>query len=164
MTDNQTAAEEKLAVERRRQVMAQSRLQKQNVQEQLDPQDDPTALDNLLENLRKGGTVPRRSRRARPGKSEAGPLISLATDGDADTAHIAQNMLAALQANGFGPSSLPSSPTTTAPRRRTRRRTQGLVSEAGDSQSDVASPVAGLPDLPTISDFGLESEFTTDLT
>lgn len=164
MTDNQTAAEEKLAMEKRKQAMAESRLHKQNAQEQSGPREEDNAvLDNLLEKLRNGDTIGRKARRVRPTKPEGKPPVPLITSGTADTAHIAQNMLAALQADGFGLASLPSSPTSTAPRRRTKRRTQGLVSEAGDSHSEVASPVVGLPDLPTVSDFGLESESTMDL-
>ena len=164
MADNQTAAEEKLAMEKRKQAMAESRLHKQNAQEQSGPQEDVAVLDNILEKLRNGDPIGRKTRRARQTKPEGRPPVPLITDGIADTAYLAQNMLAALQADGFGPASLPSSPTSTAPRRRTRRRTQGLVSEAGDSHSEVASPVLGLPDLPTVSDFGLESESTMDLT
>lgn len=152
-------------MEKRKQAMAVSRLNRQNAQEQAGPREEDNAvLDNLLEKLRNGDTIGRKARRARPSKSEGKPHVSLITNGTADTAHIAQNMLAALQADGFGPASLPSSPTSTAPRRRTRRRAQGLASEAGDSHSEVASPVVGLPDLPTASDFGLESESITDLT
>lgn len=166
ITDNQTAAEEKLAMERRKQAMAESRLHKQNAQEQQSGprEEDNAVLDNILEKLRNGDTIGRKTRRARPTKPEGRPPVPLITDGTADAAYIAQNMLAALQADGFGLASLPSSPTSTAPRRRARRRTQGLVSEAGDSHSEMASPVLGLPDLPTVSDFGLESESTMDLT
>ncbi|KAH0830475.1 hypothetical protein J3R83DRAFT_1923 [Lanmaoa asiatica] len=167
MMDNQTAAEEKLAMEKRKQAMAESRLHRQNAQEQSGPREEDNAvLDNILEKLRNGDTIGRKARRTRPTKPEGKPSVSLITNGTADTAHIAQNMLAALQADGFvnGPPSLPSSPTSTAPRRRTRRRTQGLASGAGDSHSEVASPVVGLPDLPTVSDFVLESESTMDLT
>lgn len=161
--DNQTAAEEKLAMEKRKQAMAESRLHKQNThQEQSAPREDHAVLDGILDKLRNGDAIGRKTRR-RPTKPENRPLVSLITDGTADAALTAQNMLAALQADGFGPASLPSSPTSTAPRRRARRRAQGLVSEAGDSHSEVASPVVGLPDLPTVSDFALESESTMDL-
>lgn len=164
MTDNQTAAEEKLAMEKRKQAMAESRLLRQNAHEQSGPrEEDGAVLDNLLEKLRKGDAIGRKPRRARPTKPDGRPPVSLVTDGITDTAHIAQNMLAALQADGFGLASLPSSPTSTAPRRRARRRTQGLTSEAGESHSEVASPVVGLPDLPTVSDFGLDSESIMDL-
>jgi len=164
MMDNQTAAEEKLAMEKRKQAMAESRLHRQNALEQSGPSgEDNAVLDNLLEKLRTGNNS-RKARRDRTAKPEIKPAISLVITDGADPAHRAQNMLAALQANGFDLASLPSSPTSTAPRRRTRRRTQGLASEAGDSHSEVASPVVGLPDLPTVSDFGLEAETTADLT
>ena len=159
--DNQTAAEEKLAMERRKQAMAESRSNRQIAQEQYIPPEDYAVLDNLLEKLRNGDTIGRKARRARP-PPEPKATISLITNGTTDTAHIAQNMLLALQ-DGFDPASVPSSPTSAAPRRRTRKRTQALISEVGDSQSEVTSPVAGLPDLPSVSDFGLESESTTDL-
>lgn len=163
MTDNQTAAEERLAMERRKQAMAESRSHRQNAREQSGPQEDNAVLDNLLEKLRNGDTIGRsKARRARP-IQEAKSAVSLTTDGNGDPAHLAQNMLLALQADGFDTASLPSSPTSTAPRRRTRRRAQALASEAGDSQSEIASPVVGLPDLPSVSDFGLESESTMDL-
>jgi len=150
-------------MEKRKQAMAESRLHKQNAQEQSAPREDNAVLDNILDKLRNGDTIGRKTRRARPTKPEGRPSVSLITEGTADAALTAQNMLAALQADGFGLASLPSSPTSTAPRRRARRRAQGLLSEAGDSHSEVASPVVGLPDLPTVSDFGLESESTMDL-
>lgn len=161
MTDNQTAAEEKFAMEKRKQAMAESRLQRQIAQEQSIPREEEAVLDNLLEKLRNGDATARKTRRAWPSRPEGTPLVSLITDSTADTANLAQNMLAALKAGGFSLVASPSSPTSTAPRRRTRKR---LMSEAGDSQSEVASPVVGLPDLPTVSEFGLESESTMDLT
>jgi len=159
MMENQTAAEEKLAMEKRKQAMAESRLLRQNAQEQSNTQEEnPAVLDTLLDQLR-GGVVGRKFRRTRPTKPEDRPPLSLDTDG-----LLAQTMLAQLQTNGFDPVILPSSPTSTTQRRRARKRTQGVVSEAGDSHSEVASPVVELPDLPSISDFGLESESTMDLT
>lgn len=156
MAENQTAAEEKLAMEKRKQAMAESRSHKQHVQE------DNAVLDNLLEQLRSGEPT-RKARRARP-IPEAKPTMSLITNGTVDAAYIAQNMLLELQADGFGATSLPSSPTSTAPRRRMRRRTPGLMSEASDSQCEVASPVVGFPDLPSVSDFELDTESIMDLT
>ncbi|KIJ69530.1 hypothetical protein HYDPIDRAFT_106175 [Hydnomerulius pinastri MD-312] len=168
-TENQSAAEEKLAMEKRKEAMAQSRAHRQNAaqQEAGPPEEDNAVLDNLLEQLRNGDTVGRRTRRARPSRPDGKPAVPLIdTSAITDTGNLAQNMLAALQAGGFGAGiALPSSPTTSiAPRRRARRRTQGIASEAGDSHSEVASPVVGLPELPSVSDFALDSESTPDLT
>jgi cytokinesis protein len=151
-------------MEKRKRAMAESRMHRQNAQEHPDPQEEDNAvLDNLLERLRNGDTMGRKARRTRPTRPEGRPVVPLiATNGTDDTANVAQDMLAALKANGFGPGlALPSSPTSTAPRRKTRRRTQGLVSEA---HSEVASPVAGLPGLPTLSDLAPDSEAALDLT
>lgn len=145
--ENQTAAEEKAAVEKRKQAMAETRQLRQNAKDASVREEDESVLDNLLEKLRNGDTVTRRARRARP-KPEARPLVApLEATGD-----VARDMLAALQADGFGtlPPTVPS-----APRRRTRRRTDlGGV----DSQSTL-SPTVSLPDLPS-PDVTVDSNFS----
>lgn len=135
--ENQTAAEEKAAVEKRKQAMAETRQLRQNAKDTSIREEEESVLDNLLEKLRNGDTVTRRARRARL-KPDARPLV-LPID---TTADVARDMLAALKADGFGTSS-PTIPS--APRRRTRRRTDlGGV----DSQSAL-SPAVSLPDLPS---------------
>lgn len=142
--ENRSAAEEKQAMEKRRQAMAESRMHRQNVQQSLPDEEADGVLDNLLEKLRKGDSIVRRKNR-KLDTSVPPPLIDTTTF--ADTAVRAKDMLAQLQANGFE-TSLPASPTSTVPRRRARKRTVGMVSEAGDSRPDLMSPSNTVSDLP----------------
>lgn len=146
--ENQTAAEEKAAVEKRKQAMAETRQLRQNAKDASVREEDESVLDNLLEKLRSGDTVTRRARRARP-KPEARPLVAPLEA----TVDVARDMLAALQADGFGTTMSPT--VSSAPRRRTRRRTDlGGV----DSQSAL-SPTVSLPDLPS-PDVTVDSNFS----
>jgi len=159
-TENQTAAEEKAAVEKRKQAMAESRQLRKNAKDAGPREEDDAVLDNLLEKLRSGDTVSRRARRVRP-KPDTRPVIPpLDTSTPLDTADVARDMLAALKRDGFG-TSIPSSPTiSSAPRRRTRRKT-----DLGDfdSQSDLLSPVVSLLDTSSSSDIPADSSSSTDV-
>jgi cytokinesis protein len=127
--------------------MAETRQLRQNAKDASIREEDESVLDNLLEKLRNGDTVTRRARRARP-KPDARPLVpQLDATGD-----VARDMLAALQADGFGTLS-PTVPS--APRRRTRRRTD---LGGADSQSAL-SPTVSLPDLPS-PDVTMDSNFS----
>ncbi|KAH7930908.1 actin-binding FH2 [Leucogyrophana mollusca] len=162
--DNQTAAEEKMATEKRKQAMAETRLLRQNAQETGPQEEDNAVLDNLLEKLRNGDTVGRRTRRTRPKADARAPLplinTAAAEASSAAPADLARDMLARLKADGFG-TSMPLSPTAPTPRRRARWRTE-VLSENGDSQSEHASPVVSLRDLPSTPDIPADPESTMD--
>lgn len=161
-SDNQTAAEEQLAIQKRKQAMEESKITRQKAQEEAvangtagTEDEDTSVLDNLLEKLRNGDTVGRRARRARP-SAENRPAIpaTLSTDGNPasaanDTADIARDMLARLQSDGFQAFTANSTPT---PRRQTRRRRTGNnMSVSGVSDAELGSPDVGsdpLPELP----------------
>jgi cytokinesis protein len=146
--------------------MAESRQLRQNAKDAGPREEDDAVLDNLLEKLRSGDTVTRRTRRTRP-KPDNRPLVppldttvSLNTAAPLDTVDVARGMLAALQRDGFG-TSIPSSPTiSSAPRRRTRRKT-----DLGDldSQSDLLS-VVSLPHTPSSPDIPADLNSSTDVT
>jgi cytokinesis protein len=90
-TENQTAAEEKAAVEKRKQAMAKSRQLRQNAKDAGPKEEDDAVLDNLLEKLRSGDTVTRRARRGRP-KPDTRPIIPpLATAAPFDTTVLCRN-------------------------------------------------------------------------
>ena len=144
--ENQTAAEEKLAVEKRKQMLAETREKRQNQRETGPQEEDSAVLDNLLVKLRNGDTVNRRSRKTRnkPDWRPAVPLLNADTViAQSDTADMARNMLAQLQADGF----TAPSPVTPTPRRRTRKRT-AMLSEAEETSSAYNSPLAVHSELP----------------
>ena len=83
--------------------------------------EDTAALDNLLEKLRNGDNVGRRTRRARPSAvSTKDPAMPSSDKEPPIISDIAQGMLEQLKTNGFvSESCAPVSPTTvSAPRRR----------------------------------------------
>jgi hypothetical protein len=170
-TENQTAAEEKAANEKRIQLQQDLRAARSQTTE---PTEDPKArqdMDSLLENLRNGVTVGRKSRRnrndgARKSVSSLGgapadfaPLIPQST-GEAAAADKAKDMLAALKKEGFGvPSPSPSTssdsfanagagagPSKLSKPRRTRLRGTLLTAENdADTSSISAAPVLSGP-------------------
>lgn len=159
-TENQTAADEKAAVEKRKQAMAESRQLRQIAKDAGPREEDDAVLDNLLEKLRSGDTVTRRARRVRP-KPDTRPIVPpLDTSTPLDTAIVARDMLAQLQRNGFGTSIPPSPNISSAPRRRTRRKT-----DFGDfdSQSDLLSPVVSLLDTPSSTDIPADLNSSTNV-
>ncbi|KAJ8597357.1 actin-binding FH2 [Rhizopogon salebrosus TDB-379] len=144
-TENQTTAEERAAVEKRKQAMAESRQLRQNAKDA-----GPKEADDAT--------------RSSPDTRPIIPPLDTATPFDTtappDTVDVARDMLAQLKRDGFG-ISIPSSPTvSSAPRRRTRRKT-----DLGDfdSQPDFLSPVISLPGTPTSSDIPADSNSYTDL-
>jgi len=148
--DNQTAAEEKLAREKRRQAAEDSRANRERAQVESLPDENGEDIDTVLEKLRNGVSLGRRARRARPG-AEARPPTSFSqaaggsTAGDV-TADLARDLLARLQSDGFSASGpAPPSPTIATAQRRRRRR-------------ELAS---GGEDSPT-SPLSTEMELTTD--
>lgn len=134
---NQTIAEEKLALERRRQAHEENRSNRQKEREAMAADEDGGALEKLLTDLRNGDTIPRKARRRRPAaKSQLLTPLPVNLEGPTavdDTSHIARDMLARLQSDGF----VATSTVTTLPRRR-RPRTERIL----DSEQMPSSPLA----------------------
>ncbi|THH07256.1 hypothetical protein EW146_g9373, partial [Bondarzewia mesenterica] len=129
--DNRTVAEEKQAVEKRKQAAEELKLNRAKAREAASAQEveDTSVLDNLLEKLRNGDSVGRRMRRTR-NNTGARPSEPLSLDTDTiiggvgnNTADIARDMLAQLKSGGFE-MFVPTSPTisASAPPPTTRRR------------------------------------------
>ncbi|KAH9927040.1 hypothetical protein B0H21DRAFT_763729 [Amylocystis lapponica] len=102
--------------------------------------EDTSVLDTLLEKLRNGDNVGRKSRRARSKgsrRSTAPPPLStdilLGPDSGTDTADIARDMLARLKSDGFS-TVTPVSPTGPSATRRTRRRRGSIIKELSGSE------------------------------
>jgi len=119
---------------------------KANRQKELEtsaPDEDDNALDRLIENLRNGETITRKSRRRRTGGEKnstrtASLTLDLSTPGN-DTTVIARDMLARLQSDGFV---APPSPTMSTHQRRRRRRTErALNNEKEIPNSPLASEI-----------------------
>ncbi len=152
--ENRTAAEEKLALEKRRRVAEDAKLnrKKATADSLAQEAEETAALDTLLEKLRNGDNIGRRARRARPSaistreptlppSDKETPLIS-ALGGTA--ADIARGMLEQLKTNGFVSESLvPVSPTTkSAPRRRRPRAGTVAAALAAELAAAAGSPLA----------------------
>ncbi|GAW01955.1 cytokinesis protein sepa (fh1 2 protein) [Lentinula edodes] len=139
--DNQSFAEARLAVEKRKQVAQEMRENREKAAAANNESDD--VLDSLLEKLR-NGEGGRKSRRTR-GTAEAQPAIPLTLQLDSsavnDTADIARDMLAQLQSNGFAPMPSPTATSNPSTRRRTRRRMEAPTS---DSLLDLRTPTSPL--------------------
>ena len=102
--------------------------------------DEDGALEELLTNLRNGDTISRKARRHRPAP-DAQLLASLPLNLDGstpsnDASHIAKDMLARLQSDGFV-ATPPSVAMQQHPRRR-RRRTERIF----DNEEMPSSPLA----------------------
>jgi cytokinesis protein len=159
MSDNQTAAEERLVLTKRKQAAEESRANRQKVLDASTPNEGDDVLDSLLEKLRNGDTVGRRTRRARPSADSrpVGPLtlnINVSAP-DGDTADLARDMLAHLQSDGFE-AFTPASPTAGVTQRRRRK--------AETNNGDVESPTSPLSSETTndISSDGTSTEEMTE--
>jgi cytokinesis protein len=127
--ENQTAADEKSALEKRKQAQEESRVNRQKALNSEPANEDSDVLDALLQKLRNGDTVNRRTRRTRPSADSRAVPLSLTLEGTSGgdaTADIARDMLAQLQSQGFV---TPASPTVAASQRRRRRRTETTSSD-----------------------------------
>jgi cytokinesis protein len=151
--ENRTAAEEKLAGERRRRAAEDAKSNRKKVTDEALAQEaeDTAALDNLLEKLRNGDNVGRRARRARPSavstKEPAAALPPSDKKEPPPISDIAQSMLEQLKTNGFVSESFaPVSPTTvSAPRR--RRLRVGTMAAALAAELEAAG-AGGMLDSP----------------
>jgi cytokinesis protein len=138
--ENLTAAEEKRALERRRQAIEESKANRQNELEGAAPDEDHNALERLLDTLRNGDTITRKARRRRPGSEKnstatANLTLDVLAPGN-DTTLTARDMLARLQSDGFVP---PPSPTVSTHQRRRRRR----IERAPQNEKEILnSPLA----------------------
>jgi cytokinesis protein len=154
--DNRTAAEERLAVQKRKQAAEDAKANRKKVTEEALAQEaeETAALDNLLEKLRNGDNVGRRARRPRPSVASARePTLLSLPDKDKDlppialggtTADIARGMLEQLKTNGFVSPTIASS----APKRR-RLRTGNLTAFAAELEA-AGHPLGSPPESPGI--------------
>lgn len=144
-----------MAAEKRRQAAEESRAHRQKAIDAagVDESEDTAVLDNLLEMLRSGETVGRKTRRTRP-NTAARPAAPLSLDPEAllaamdtgnETVDIAKDMLARLQSDGFSTLVPRTSAATLASQRRSRRRLDkgsvdliaGELEELGSSQGPI---------------------------
>ncbi|KAJ7752130.1 hypothetical protein B0H16DRAFT_816985 [Mycena metata] len=135
-TENQTLAEERAALEKRRAAADEVRAKRDKLMDETPPNEDDDVLDTLLEKLRNGDTVNRRTRKNRFG-SDKRPSVPQSLNSDGETpaaADVARDMLARLQSDGFV---TPASPTVPVAQRRRRRRDLG--SDTGDPMSPMSS-------------------------
>ncbi len=148
--DNQAIAEERTAMEKRKQAAEEAKATRQKAKQEAATQStaDTEALDSLLEKLRAGDGVGRKARRPRPsaGNKQPAPLTldtqGLSdTGGSSDPANLARDMLARLKSDGFEaltPSSPTAGPSTRASRRSRRRGEsttfKGIADELSASQ------------------------------
>jgi cytokinesis protein len=162
--DNQAMADERLATEKRKQAAEELRAHREKAMEAANENAD--VLDSLLEKLRNGDTVVRKTRRrggAGAGAgSESRPAVptSLQLDSTAsgDTADIARDMLAQLQSNGFvAAQPSPTFPPPSTTQRRRRKRLE-VTSEDFPEQEDVG----GLQS-PSTEELGSEGGVSDDI-
>ena len=132
---NQTIAEQKLALERRRQAHEENRSNRQKEQEAMAGDEHEGALEKLLTDLRNGDTISRKARRRRPAPEDQLALLPLNLDGSTPS-NVARDMLARLQSDGFEP--IPSPIVVATQHRRRRRRTERTF----DSEEMPGSPLA----------------------
>jgi cytokinesis protein len=129
---NQTIAEQKLALERRRQAHEENRSNRQKEQEAIAGDEHEGALEKLLTDLRNGDTISWKARRRRPAPKNQLASLPLNLDG---SSNVARDMLARLQSDGFEPIT---SPIVAVQHRRRRRRTERTF----DSEETPGSPLA----------------------
>ncbi|KAJ3990055.1 hypothetical protein F5890DRAFT_875271 [Lentinula detonsa] len=139
--DNQSFAEERLALQKRKQAAQEMKETRERAAAANNETDD--VLDSLLEKLRNGEGVSRKSRRTRAAEAQPAVPLTLQLDSSVvnDTADIARDMLAQLQSNGFAPMSSPTAPSNPSTRRRTRRRMEAPTS---DGLLDARTPISPL--------------------
>ena len=160
--ENRTAAEEKAAVEKRKQAAEKAKANRKKVSEEAQAQEaeETAALDNLLEKLRNGDNVGRRARRARPSAiSTREPTLPPPDNNDTPpasalggtTADIARGMLEQLKTNGFVSDTFtPLSPTMPSAPRRRRLRTGNLAAALAAELEAAGSPLNSPPESPGV--------------
>jgi len=131
---NQTIAEQKLSLERRRQAHEENRSNRQKEQEAMAEDEHDGALEKLLTDLRNGDTITRKVRRRRAGPEN--PLASIPLNLEGSN-KLALDMLARLQSDGFEP--ITPSPIVATPHRRLRRRTERTFDS---EEMSTSSPLA----------------------
>jgi len=157
--ENRTAAEEKRALEKRRQAAEEAKTSRRKATEDAMAQEaeETAALDNLLEKLRNGDNVGRRARRTRPSAiSTREPTLPLpdqdtppASALGGTTADIARGMLEQLKTNGFVSETFaPMSPTITSAPRRRRLRTGTMAAALAAELEAAGSPLGNPPESP----------------
>ena len=159
--ENRTAAEEKVALEKRKQAAEEAKANRKKAAEvsQTQEAEETAALDNLLEKLRNGDNVGRRARRTRPSAISTREPTLPPPDNDTPpvstlggtTADIARGMLEQLKTNGFVSDTFsPLSPTMPSAPRRRRLRTGNLAAALAAELEAAGSPLSSPPESPGI--------------
>ncbi|KAF9519877.1 hypothetical protein BS47DRAFT_1370603 [Hydnum rufescens UP504] len=160
-TENQTAAEERANLEKRRQQAEQARATRAQASEGVDDHKAQEDMDTLLSKLRAGDSVGRKTRRNRVAgngsksnvPSAARLVPQLTGPGVGEAADIAKDMLAALKMDGFN-----SSPALDAPTELAITEEPPVIGSdeaqypSGGLARDLGSPRSseGEPDSPTV--------------
>lgn len=158
--DNQSIAEEREAIERRKNAAEQSRARREQEFASMVDYEDTAALDNLLEKLRNGDNVGRKSRRTRARASRSSAPLTLSTDhlpessNGTDTVDIARDMLARLKSDGFE-AVTPTSPVPGSVRRSRRARqtntAERFLEELKESDQEGSPKLADSVSLSSVS-------------
>jgi cytokinesis protein len=135
--DNQTLAEQKASAEKRRIAAEELKAARQKAQEEASENEDTSVLDSLLEKLRSGENVGRRTRRPYPSAATSTLTVDTTSSFDKeDPAGLARDMLARLQSDGFT-AAAQTSRSNPFSSRRNRRRPAGLgVTPESPDESD----------------------------
>lgn len=162
--DNRTAAEERLAQDKRKQAAEEAKANRKKAAEESIAQEaeETAALDNLLEKLRNGDNVGRRARRTRPSVVSTREPLRPLPDKEKDlppvltlggsTGDIALGMLEQLKTNGYVSETFtPLSPTvaSSAPKRR-RLRTGDIAAAFAAELEAARNPLGSPPESPGI--------------
>lgn len=163
-SDNQTLAEERAALQKRRQQQEELKATKAKaVEPSATENQDTSVLDDLLDKLRSGDTIAgRRTRRQRPGPPTRTPgPIMLSSGGDGDAADIAKDMLARLKSDGFD-AKPPPSPRPGVSKHRPRPRRNSASGEQVNETTD-GDQLSNEPFSPTMSTTFEEESASSEL-
>ncbi|EJU05761.1 hypothetical protein DACRYDRAFT_62419 [Dacryopinax primogenitus] len=140
--ENQATEADRAALERRKLAVQQARQARQQANEAIEDESaDTTVLDSLLEKLRNGDTISRKSRRRQQSdQKQYDPPLSPTFEGasDGDAVELASNMLAQLKQDGF----TPSTPISARPERASRR--SRLRTKTNSTNGSIDAGYAGL--------------------
>lgn len=151
-----------MALAKRKQALEESKANRRKEASVITDEDDG-ALDRILEDLRNGDTITRKSRRRRP-TAEPNTTVPRGlnlelSNPDNDMSVIARDMLARLQSDGFG---APPSPTSS--RRRRRRTERQSEAEKDIPTSPLVSEILDMTEQPMPEDEDEKEEGLTDIT
>ncbi|KAJ8483231.1 hypothetical protein ONZ45_g14680 [Pleurotus djamor] len=138
--DNEAAAGERLALEKRKQ--ADEAREKDREVKKAQNAENTAVIDDIYKKLIEGGPMGRRSRRPRPTVNTR-PNLPLALDPTGEQGNevnLALDMLAQLRADGFE-AAMPESPSIGAASRRRRRRTEAAHPDSMSPSSPLATEI-----------------------